>query len=841
MLSSTSTNKNLTSIVLRPNVGTQGRATQIRTNFYSVNTIPTGNVYHYDIDFDPTLPEKKCRALWESFQKNEGREHCGHTKTVFDGRKNVFAAAALKIGKDEAKSFTVDMNSSPLFGRSAKNVLTIRLKLAGVVNMDELQLFLDAKLAETPNCKKAIMVLDNLIRHQPSQTHFTFGRSIFTTEGRRPLPNGAELWQGFYQSVRPAAGKLLVNIDTSATAVFESGPVPDVVAHLLDKRSMDDLRRGIHPRDLQLVIKMLKGRTIVVTHRGERKRTYKITGVGLPADKLKFKNEEGKELTVSGYFTSKYNKRLAYPFLPCIQVKQDIFLPMEVCELVPGQRYTKKLNGKQTSEFIKITCQPPSVRLNKIAEGLKLLEHKNEYMEEFGMAVNQQMEVIKARVLKAPSIKYNTSQPLFVPQGASWSLRGKKLAKPVTLKSWAVVNFAGSISQQAVQAFLREMCATLHDFGLTVVNRTPPIVSSDPQANIEQVLKDAWLKAGNAVKAEPQIIMCIVPNVNSQIYGEIKRITDTVIGVPSQVIKSNNVMKPNKQYCANVTLKLNVKMGGVNYSLNNTDIPFMTKKPTIIMGADVNHPAPGAENSPSIAAITASMDPQATKFVSSISYQDGRTEIIKDMAGMVKKMLIAFYKQNKQKPAQIIFYRDGVSEGQFQAVLDEEVSAVRAACESLEKTYRPTLTFVVVQKRHHARFFPIQRDDSDKNGNCLPGTVVDTNIVHPFEFDFYLQSHTAIKGTARSAKYIVIHDDNKFTADALQELTYRLCYVYGRSSCAVSVVPAAYYADIVAGRGRLHSRGGDWSGASTNTDDAETQKASYASVNPKLHNTMYYM
>lgn len=50
------------------------------------------------------------------------------------------------------------------------------------------------------------MVLDNLIRQQPSQKHFTFGRSIFTTEGRRPLPNGAELWQGFYQSVRPTAG-----------------------------------------------------------------------------------------------------------------------------------------------------------------------------------------------------------------------------------------------------------------------------------------------------------------------------------------------------------------------------------------------------------------------------------------------------------------------------------------------------------------------------------------------------------------------------------------------------------------------------------------------------------
>ena len=109
MLSLTSINQSLTSSVLRPNIGTQGRATNIRTNFYSVTAIPTGNVYHYDIDFDPTLPEKKSRAVWEAFQKNEGRQFCGHTKTIFDGRKNIFAAAALKFGEDEAKQFQVSI------------------------------------------------------------------------------------------------------------------------------------------------------------------------------------------------------------------------------------------------------------------------------------------------------------------------------------------------------------------------------------------------------------------------------------------------------------------------------------------------------------------------------------------------------------------------------------------------------------------------------------------------------------------------------------------------------------------------------------------------------------
>ena len=52
------------------------------------------------------------------------------------------------------------------------------------------------------------------------------------------------------------------------------------------------------------------------------------------------------------------------------------------------------------------------------------------------------------------------------------------------------------------------------------------------------------------------------------------------------------------------------------------------------------------------------------------------------------------------------------------------------------------ITVIVVGKRHHVRFFPQRRDDADRSGNCPAGTVVDRDITHPTEFDFYLQSHS---------------------------------------------------------------------------------------------------
>jgi hypothetical protein len=121
---------------------------------------------------------------------------------------------------------------------------------------------------------------------------------------------------------------------------------------------------------------------------------------------------------------------------------------------------------------------------------------------------------------------------------------------------------------------------------------------ANPQGSIEEALKQAWLKAGNTAKAQPQLILCILPNTGVPLYAEIKRVSDTVIGVASQCVQSRHTMQAKKQYCANVCLKMNVKLGGMNSFLNPTQIPFITERPTILMGADVTHPAPGINFSP---------------------------------------------------------------------------------------------------------------------------------------------------------------------------------------------------------------------------------------------------
>ena len=62
------------------------------------------------------------------------------------------------------------------------------------------------------------------------------------------------------------------------------------------------------------------------------------------------------------------------------------------------------------------------------------------------------------------------------------------------------------------------------------------------------------------------------------------------------------------------------------------------------------------------------MDAHPSRYSATVRVQSHRQEIIAELAAMVREMLIDFYKSTRFKPYRIIFYRDGVSEGQFQQV-----------------------------------------------------------------------------------------------------------------------------------------------------------------------------
>jgi hypothetical protein len=164
---------------------------------------------------------------------------------------------------------------------------------------------------------------------------------------------------------------------------------------------------------------------------------------------------------------------------------------------------------------------------------------------------------------------------------------------------------------------------------------------------------------------------------------------------------------------------------------------------------------------------------------------------------MFTERLTTWYTKHGRLPSKVIYYRDGVGDLQYASVLGNEVSKIEAAytavltsiAKELAKNNiisipKPSITAVLVTKRHHTCFYP-NSDIRDKNCN---------SVTHQAYFDFYLQSHLPVKGTARPTYYFVIRNDIAFSADQLQALTNNLCYTYVHCTSPVGYAPPAYYA-----------------------------------------------
>jgi len=296
------------------------------------------------------------------------------------------------------------------------------LKKLGEIEMAPLTAFLNGIISETPH--DAIAALDILLRHRPSIIYTTVGRCFYTPDSAAGIANGAQLWQGFHQSLKPSRGGMLINLDVSATAFYQPGSVLDITAKILGKNSPSDLRTPLSDKDRLKVEKALKGIKIVVTHRGTIRRKYRIAKITPgPASRTMFPvGDTGMEDSVTNYFASKYGTRLYFPHLPCLIVgdpSKHVYLPFEVCEILPGQRHLRKLNERQTAEMIKFTCQPPHVRSNKISTGIEVLQGGGaNYLDEFGVAVGSEMVIVNGRVLPAPAISYHpaSKEPVITPR-----------------------------------------------------------------------------------------------------------------------------------------------------------------------------------------------------------------------------------------------------------------------------------------------------------------------------------------------------------------------------------------------------------------------------------------
>ncbi|TFK64153.1 argonaute-like protein [Pluteus cervinus] len=804
--------------VRRPGPGTAGRPLRVKVNSFETS-IPQEIIRHYDVVVTPdNLPSQRNMEIMKELQAVVAPQ-IFTPPVAYDGRKNVFASRKLTLGDNDTAEFNVSFSTGRTQSARPPKVYKVRLTLVAEINPEVLRRFVQGTQSHDNTVLTAITAMNVVIRMAPSLVHPYNARSFFTERQTSPIGRGIVLWRGYFQSARPAIGKMVINVDISTGMMYLPGRLIGLcLEHLGLGNNVQGLEgTRLSDRDRTKLSRFLSSLRIVTNHGGAtRKYTIKrITKEG--ANALNFEIGPGRQITVANYFKSQANVQLQFPNLICVETPAGAFLPLELCDVPPGQLMKKEIPPDLTKSVVEFATLKPRERLDSITAGLDELGYgQSEYVRNFGMNVQTTNGplTVNARVLPTPTLRYGASaQPTVTPRFGAWNMADKVLFQPAQLSSFAVVNYDPRTRPDTLQQIVRGFLDGAASVNIRVQNTNPIIVTKNAQGNIVRDLMDFGGEVKRQQGALPQVIVVILPDNGNDIYKAVKFFGDVKTGCITQCLKASKCRGARIQYWANVMLKLNTKLGGINSVAESADMSFLTdpNNPTIVMGADVVHPAPGTQGRPSYTALVASVDKYCAKYIATDRIQTSRQEIIDDLKEMAVHCLGMYmtYREkvegkakNATPPKRLIFYRDGVSEGQFKHVLDLELPLLQAACTQLG--INPKITMIIVGKRHHVRMFPANEADADRSGNCPAGTIIDTDVAHPTEFDFYLCSHSGLLGTSRPAHYSVLHDENNFQVNALQSLSFALCHVYARATRSVSIPAPVYYADLVCGRAGTH-------------------------------------
>uniref|UniRef100_A0A6N2K050 Piwi domain-containing protein n=1 Tax=Salix viminalis TaxID=40686 RepID=A0A6N2K050_SALVM len=822
--------------IARRGVGSRGQKIQLLSNHFKVSISNTGgHFFHYSVslsyeDGRPVEAKGIGRRLIDKVHETYGSDLAGKD-FAYDGEKSLFTIGAMPRNKMEftvlLDSFTSNRNSgngSPVDNGSPSEKDKKRMRRAFQSKTFKVEMSFAAKIPmqaiaaalrgqESENSQEALRVLDIILRqHAAKQGCLLVRQSFFHNDPKNyvDLGGGVLGCRGFHSSFRASQGGLSLNMDGSTTTIIQPGPLIDfLIANQnvsnpfqIDwakaKRTLKNLRIRVSPTNQEYRIT------------GLSENTCKEQMFSLKSRATDGNDVESLDITVYHYFVNHRNIDLRYSGdLPCINVgkpKRPTYIPVELCSLLPLQRYIKALTVLQRSQLVEKSRQKPQEKIRILTDVMKSNNYAAEPMlRSCGITISSQFTHVQGRVLTAPKLKAGNDEDV-IPRNGRWNFNHKKFYEPSKIENWAVVNFSARCDVRGlVRDLIRfgEMKGILISDPVDVLDENGQFRRAPPLVRVEKMFEQIQKAFPNS---PPRFLVCLLPDKkNSDIYGPWKRKNLAEYGIFNQCLAPTRV---NEQYILNVLLKINAKLGGLNSLLameQSRNIPFVSKVPTIIFGMDVSHGSPGQSDVPSIAAVVSSRNwPLLSRYRASVRSQSPKVEMVdslftltpdkKDDSGIVRELLLDYYKSSGQtKPAQIIIFRDGVSESQFNQVLNIELDQIVEACKFLDESWSPKFTVIVAQKNHHTKFFQDGSPD-----NVPPGTVIDGAVCHPQSYDFYMCAHAGMIGTTRPTHYHVLLDEIGFSADDLQELIHSLSYVYQRSTTAISVVAPVRYAHLAA-------------------------------------------
>uniref|UniRef100_S4RV61 PAZ domain-containing protein n=1 Tax=Petromyzon marinus TaxID=7757 RepID=S4RV61_PETMA len=389
---------------LRPSLGSLGRTIRLQANFFQVD-IPKGFLQHYEVEVKPDKCPRRVNREVVLHMVQHYKQIFGERKPVYDGRQNLYTATPLPIGWDRA-----DWDGSSI--REGQREPPAKLHVV------DLPLLCWTTLHDVQEGTQHVATVEHDAQISTVSDGVARGCPVLAV-----CPAGCEyfvLSQGWQCPVRgkavcPCLFKRMLAMAVSATAFYKAQPVVEFLCEILGVHSLDDQRKPLTDSQRVAFTKEITGLKVEITHCGQMKRKYRVCSVSRKSAShqtfpLQLESGQTVECSVAHYFREKHKLQLRYPHLPCLQVGQKekhTYLPLEVCNIVPGQRCIRRLTDSQTSTMIKATARSAPDRQEEISKLMKNANFKGDpFMREFEIRVRDDMTEVTGRVLPAPMLQY---------------------------------------------------------------------------------------------------------------------------------------------------------------------------------------------------------------------------------------------------------------------------------------------------------------------------------------------------------------------------------------------------------------------------------------------------
>ena len=233
------------------------------------------------------------------------------------------------------------------------------------------------------------------------------------------------------------------------------------------------------------------------------------------------------------------------------------------------------------------------------------------------MTVASNMVTVKGRRLEQPTVFYHGSSAAVVDPRGRWNLSQKKVLTAGQLENWGVMRITRDPRDHQIdqsnfgQTFPHFLSTLEKTLGKDKVSRPIESWTQRIDRGDEATLEREF---DQCIRQKIRLLVIVLPDNDATTYKQIKKLGDVSKGINTVCLLNTNkkfykAPASNAGYFANIALKINLKLGGINHTLKDFTPLYQN---TMVVGIDVTHPSPGPtkKTAPSVAAMVASVDDQ---------------------------------------------------------------------------------------------------------------------------------------------------------------------------------------------------------------------------------------